>query len=152
MSGSEAGGEWVDVRPDLRLPRFITASEGSWGPSGYEAEIVAEWDPQTLAYVVNVLRVERSGPPITAVGLRRFSVQELLRHVVRDTVRGKRAERSVVDASDLERTRLYSIAREYALARACTERPLKAVAESFGISQSYATQLVARARESGLLD
>ncbi|PYY38853.1 hypothetical protein [Curtobacterium sp. MCPF17_046] len=132
-------------------------------PSPYDIAVTATWSEEKLAYEIDKLEVRRnySNEPITALGLRRVRLHEVFRAVVMRDVRysdGSPVPRRILPSDPAKRRhggdaeRLRIAAEVYALARAFGERPLKAVAETLGVSQSTATRLAARAREEGLLN
>lgn len=150
--------DWVLVKPGLRFPRVIVATGGAWGEDGYSAALTARWDGARLAYEVDEITLTAGdGHPVSAAGLRRFSLVDLLRSVVEGSVEDARPTPEE-DLASIGRLRpddpigLGMAARVYAVARAHGAPPLKAVADAFGVSQSTATRVIARARESGLLD
>ncbi|MBF4607551.1 hypothetical protein [Curtobacterium sp. VKM Ac-1393] len=167
--------DFVAVKPGLLFPRTISGfSEGvevvdiaraglsGTEPSPYGIAVTATWSEERLAYEIDKLEVRRnySNEPITALGLRRVRLQEVFQAVVMRDVRysdGSPVPVRILPSDPAKRRqkseaeRLRIAAEVYALARAFGERPLKAVAETLGVSQSTATRLAARAREEGLL-
>ena len=168
--------DFVAVKPGLLFPRTISgfsegvevldiARAGLFGtePSPYDIAVTATWSEEKLAYEIDKLEVRRnySNEPITALGLRRVRLQEVFQAIVMRDVRysdGSPVPTRILPSDPAKRRprgddaeRLRIAAEVYTLARAFGERPLKAVGEKLGVSQSTATRLAARAREEGLL-
>lgn len=172
----------VRVKPDLELPHEVSGGirrddsleEFFWlvdrmigdleAPKSrvFDLHLVARWNAERLAYDVVELTVKQSseGTPVTSAALRNVRVAEVLQTVLRRKlldVRGQRVKQEFWTAEarrdpNLREALLLSVARTYAIAKACGAPPLVEVAASLDASQSTATRMVAEARQKGLLD
>lgn len=135
------------------------ARAGDREPALYRARLTARWSSRRQGYEVVRLEVEPGWreQPITMAGLRTMRIEEILQgsqQLMARTDQGSTIPFLVPGAgwNELpEDERLLLAARTYVLARAFARPPLKAVADTFRISQSTATRLIARARAEGLV-
>lgn len=147
--------ETVRVKPDLVLPRNLSAVIQPRSTDPYGLAFAASWDDASLKYEITRLEIDRNAAPITSLGLRAIAVQEEFELVAAFDARLENGElfSLPLHPSDVPREqRELWAARAYAMARAVNRAPLQQVAQALGVSQSTATRLVARARAEGLLD
>lgn len=86
--------DYIDVKPDLRLPRRIDAAKNTYGNGDYEVTFWAVWSDALRQYEVERLSVERTHPevkPVTGTVLRSVRVQEALEGVLHDAQKNDHA-------------------------------------------------------------
>lgn len=70
---------YVDVKPDLRLPRTISGMS-TYGDGSYEVEFLASWSDDTAKYEIDSIRVFRAKDsgvaPVDGTTLRAVRVQQ----------------------------------------------------------------------------
>lgn len=142
----------IAAKPDLRFARtaeFATVPEQG-DPYVITCRIV--WQDEEQRYRVADLGIRHHAEFITGVGIRRIAVHELMQQMLSDGVRSMVQLDSGEPVPEADEDRLLWAARTYTIARAIGDAPLRAVADSLGVSQSTATRLISRARQAGMVD
>jgi hypothetical protein len=151
------GDDVVSLPPDLVLARSIEATSEGGDGDPFHLQLTASWNDDRREYEITRLLVEKNTEAVTTLGLRGIAVQDLFQSAVEVTAHladgsNFSMQRPGQGAEDADGTaRLLWAARVYALSRAYSVPPLKAVADSLRVSQSTATRLIARARAEGML-
>lgn len=153
--------DYVDVLPDLRLPRTVALSTRTQIRGGIDVKVEVEYDETQRRYVMTSVEYSRDVQDggLTAAEIRRVGFAESAFDLLpsRVEIEGRPAILTI-PASGAGVRQLHTnesllmIARKYALARALGTSPLLDVAEWLGVSRATAARDVARAREAGLLD
>lgn len=157
-------GAFVDVCPDLRLPRYAAIDVTNDDRSTLDLSLRLVFDEHAAQYVVDTLIAHRrdGNTNVDGVALRKVPVQEYMREIewaatIADTgeVMPNPLSAHIVEdvkrrgPSDLDGLRW--VARVYAAAHAFRRAPARAVQEQLSMPTPTASVWIRRARDRGLL-
>jgi len=144
-----------EISPDLDIAEGFRADVRAGDLSPYYLTIVCVYSPISGRYEARTLTAypaKLDDPPISAAGLRRVRVHEIVRTLAQSNVRGVRDDwRPATSPQHRPRTddEYRNAAREYVAARIVGDPPLERIVSVYGVSKPTATRIMAEARRRG---
>ena len=165
---------FVDVKPNLKVPRLVTASVTMDEHKGFNFDLRLRWNAGTYRYIVEHLGIT-STTGISTAEIHRLSLPKLMTLVASVDVLvtvyadGKQTLGRVEEffsIIDLDETRLQVqaeglgagagslslVAMLYAYGRIVGHSPIDVISSVLGLPKRTATRWVAKAKTEGLLD